>query len=270
MLTISPGWAAAIDDYISSQRAAGYPQATQTIRREHLQYLARRIGVEPWEVTADELVEWAAQQSWSPSTRRSRRTSFQSFYRWAKATKRRKGDPSKALARVKQPRPKPRPVPQRVYLEALMKADEDERIWLELARNHGMRRGEIAVVHSTDIVEDLIGHSLVVHGKGNVDRVVPLTNAMARTLLERGSGWMFHGAVGGHISPRWLGERASVLLEGHWTIHSLRHAAGTEWNRAGGLLVAQRLLGHASVATTQVYCEVPDESLALTLRATAL
>lgn len=47
------------------------------------------------------------------------------------------------------------------------------------------------------------------------------------------------------------------------------HAAGTRWNKAGGLLVAQKLLGHASVATTQIYCEVPDEDTRATLLATA-
>lgn len=268
-MNIPTEWATAIDDYITHQVNGGYPITTQRMRREHLQYLARRIGVGPWQLTGEQLLDWAKVQPWAPSTRRSRRTSFQSFYRWAKATKRRKGDPSASLPKVRQGRPKPRPMPVRVWREALMRADVDERIWLELAYDHGMRRGEIAVVHSKDLVEDLVGWSLVVHGKGSIDRVLPLTPTMAAKLRDRGDGYAFPGDDNGHISPRWLGRRSSYLFEGDWTLHACRHAAGTRWNASAGLLVAQKLLGHASVATTQIYCEVPNEQLRETLLATA-
>lgn len=262
-------WAVAIDDYLASQTAAGYPSTTIKTRREHLQYFARRTAESPWQITADQLVRWAAAQDWSPSTRRSRRTSLQSFYQWAMRAGRRPDDPSTALRKVKQPRPSPRPMPLRVYDEALMRADVDERLAMELAWDHGMRRGEIAVVHSRDLVEDLFGYSLVVHGKGNIDRVVPLTPRMARKLLDRGAGYIFPGRINGHVSAEWLGKQVNACFEGAWTIHSCRHAAGTRWNRKGGLLVAQKLLGHASVATTQVYCAVADDELRETLLATA-
>lgn len=263
-------WAEWIDGFLASQQAAGYPLTTRTTRRQHLQHLARRIGVEPDILTADEFVQWAAEQDWSPSTRRSRRTTFQSFFRWAKETRRRRGNPSKALKKVKQPTPMPRPIPNRIYHEALMRADEDERIWMQLGYDYGMRRTEVALVHSRDLFEDLLGWSLMVHGKGNKDRPIPLAPAMARTLLDRGDGWLVDGdTAAGHISPWWVGRRVARLLEGEWTMHSLRHNAGTRWNRHGGLLVAQRLLGHASVATTQVYCAVDDDELRATVLASA-
>jgi len=268
-LTISPQWAEWIELYLASQRAAGYPLTTRNTRLQHLQHLARHIGIDPEPLTAEQLVEWAGGNDWAPSTRRSRRVSIQSFFTWAKDTKRRKGDPSRALRKIRQPTASPRPVPGRVYHEALMRADELETIWLELAYDHGMRRTEIALVHSDDIIEDFVGHSLLVHGKGGKDRVVPLTTQMARKLLEREPGWLAPGADNGHISPRWLGKRVNSLLDGNWTIHSLRHSAGTRWNRHGGLLVAQRLLGHASVATTQIYCAVDDIELRATVLATA-
>lgn len=263
-------WVEAIADYLASQRAAGYPLTTRNTRQQHLQHLARHIDLPPWTITADQLVAFCGEQEWAASTRRSRRTTFQSFFGWAKETKRRKGNPSRALKKVRQPSPSPRPVPKRIYAEALMRADELERIWMELAHDFGMRRAEIAQVHiSRDIFEDFVGHSIIVHGKGNKDRVVPLTPTMARTLLDRGDSWLCDGDERGHISARWLGKRVNRLLEGSWTIHSLRHSAGTRWNRHGGLLVAQRLLGHASVATTQVYCAVDDDELRATVLASA-
>lgn len=270
-MNITQNWCEAIDSYLAAQRAAGYPSTTQYTRRQHLQHLARHIGLEYQDIQHEQLVQWCSDQQWSPSTRRSRRTTFQGFFAWAKHTKRRKGDPARDLRRVRQPKPSPRPIPGRVYHEALMLADELERIWLELAHDLGLRRGELALVHHDDLVADLVGWSLVVHGKGAKDRLLPLTDRQAVMLLEATEdGWLCPGDDAGHISPRWLGKRVNTLLEGRWTIHACRHAAGTKFNAHGGLLVAQQLLGHASVATTEVYCALPLQALRDTVNATAL
>ena len=278
-MNIDQGWADAIYDYMSAQIAAGYPATTQYTRRQHLEHLARRIGVPPWEVTSDQLIEFAADQEWKPETRRSRRTTFQSFWSWAMLTGRTSSNPAIALTRVKLPRPAPRPVPERIYLQAYAKATDLERVWMQLAYDHGLRRGEIAQVHARDVLESwatdeagnrIRAYSLVVHGKGAVERTVPLVPRTALGVLDHAQGgWLTPGDHDGHVSARWLGKRVNRLLPDGWTIHTLRHGAGTKFNLHGGLLVAQRMLGHASVATTQVYCAMPDESLRDTVYATA-
>lgn len=157
----------------------------------------------------------------------------------------------------------PRPVPDRVYLEALIRADDDEALWIDLAAEHGLRRAEIACIHSDDLVETLLGDDLVVHGKGNKRRAVPLTRPMARALRARGAGWLFPGDYEGHISPRWLGARVSRLLEGNWTIHKLRHRAATRfWTLADAdpYAVAD-LMGWANLAMVRTYVKQPDDRL---------
>jgi integrase/recombinase XerC len=264
-MNITQQWADAIDSFIVAHRAAGYPETTQRTRREHLQHLARRIGTPPELVTADELVEWFAAQDWATSTRRSRRQTFRVFWSWMRSSGRRRGNPAKSLPKVRTTLPVGRPVPERIYREAFLRADADERVWMELAYHHGLRRGEIAVIHSSDILEDMDGFTLVVHGKGGRDRDVPLIAAMGFELANRGPGWLFPGDEGGHISARWLGKRVNRHLESPWTIHKLRHAAVTRWERAGGLIHAQRLAGHASVATTQMYVGSNAHELRATL-----
>jgi integrase/recombinase XerC len=271
-MTIIPAdWAAAIDRYLGVQRAGGSPTQTLSTRRQHLQHLARHVGVGPWQMTSEILTGWCGEQTWAPSTRRSRRTTFQSFYRWAREEKLVKPDPAKNLPRVKPTPPKPRPTPEPVYLEALIRASDVETIWLELAADHGMRRGEIACVHSRDVFADLIGHSIVVHGKGNKDRIVPLTPRTARRLLELGEGYAFPGDESGHISARWLGKKINRLLPDAWTIHSLRHRFANRTVRAvgGDLFVTQELLGHASPATTRMYVEVDRTQMRVALLAAA-
>jgi len=124
-------------------------------------------------------------------------------------------------------------------------------------------------VHSSDVSEDLLGYSLLVHGKGSKKRVVPLTDALAYQLRQLPHGWAFPGDDAGHLSPRWIGKQVAQLLGGGWTMHKLRHSAGTGFYLHGDLAIAQKLLGHASPATTLVYVKLPDERLRETVRRAA-
>lgn len=107
------------------------------------------------------------------------------------------------------------------------------------------------------------------HGKGSKDRTVPLTPTVARRLMELPDGWAFPGDLDGHLSPRWIGHIVTDLLGGDWTMHKLRHSAGTNFYLHGDLAIAQRLLGHASPATTMIYVKLPDDRLRATVLAAA-
>jgi integrase len=159
--------------------------------------------------------------------------------------------------------PNPRPAPDQVYRPALAAAGRRERLILRLAADHGLRRGEIAVVHSRDLVEDLDGWSLVVHGKGGRERLVPLLDDVAAELRSLPDGYAFPGRDGGHLSPRWVGRLVTRLLEGDWTTHKLRHRAATAWWEASGhdVLTVGELLGHADPKTTKLYVRVPTAHL---------
>ena len=126
-----------------------------------------------------------------------------------------------------------------------------------------MRRAEIAQVHERDLMRDLLGWSLVVHGKGRRDRVLPLTDDQASALrLACRGGWMLPGRIEGHLSPRRVGELAAEALAEGWTAHTLRHRAATAVHeQTGDLLAVQAMLGHASVATTQRYVATSDDRL---------
>lgn len=260
-------WSTAIADFITAQVGSGIAVTSTYTRRQHLQHLAARIERDPWAVTADDLAVFMARQNWATETRRSRRTTFAAFYGWAVATGRVPLDPVAGLAKMKPGDPRPRPVPDRVYLEALIRADTDEAVWIDLAAEHGLRRAEIACIHSDDIVETLLGYDLVVHGKGGKEREVPLTAAMARTLLERVEelprqrGHLFPGDDRGHVSPRWLGYRVNRLLAGAWTIHKLRHRAATRFYIAadGDPYVVADLMGWANISMVRTYVKLPDE-----------
>jgi integrase len=262
-MTLTQEWADAIESFILAQRAAGSPSTTCYTRRQHLQHLARRVDAGPWQLTPLQLIAYAGAHDWAVNTRRSRRATLLTFYQWAIATELTTSNPADALSKVRPPEPDPMPVPDDVYLAALARADDDEALWIDLAAEHGLRRAEIAQIHSDDIVSTLLGYDLRVRGKGGKRRMVPLTRPMARALLQRPSGWAFPGDENGHISPRWLGKRVNRLLEGEWTIHKLRHRAATRfWTVSDGdpYAVAD-LMGWANLNMVRVYVKQPSDRL---------
>lgn len=267
---ISPEWASAIDEFIEYEAAAGLPNTTRYTRRQHLEHLARRVDSPPWQLTLDELTEYMSSQQWAPETRRGRRTTFVSFWDYALEREHVTESIARGLPKAKPGKPAPRPIPESAYREALAKADERMQLALRLAHDAGLRRAEIAQIHSDDIFDDLTGWSLRVHGKGAKVRIVPLTSRLALELRALPYGWAFPGDDGGHLSPRWLGKLAIGLLPHPYTLHTLRHSfASRAYAHDRDLLAVQELLGHASPATTRTYVVLPKEALRQTVDAIA-
>lgn len=255
LVRVPDEWAAIIGRYLASQRAGGISETTIDTRRQHLGFLARRIGYDPAEVTPSALVEWCAQQDWAPESRRGRSNTFRGFWQWCE----RVGampDASVELPKVRAGTGIPRPAPDRVYMRAIMRSDVRTRLILRLAAECGLRRAEIAVIHSDDMIDDFVGWSLLVHGKGRKDRIVPLTAGIANELLELDDGYIFPGQIDGHLSPRRVGELATDALDGIWTLHTLRHRFATRTYQIDhDVFAVQELLGHASAETTRRYVQ---------------
>jgi len=241
-------------------RAAGRPATTIELRTYHVRRVMREVGIDPWSLTAEDLVDYLGAQRWGAETRRSYRASLRGFYTWAQATGRRQDNPALLIPSVKLPRRVPRPTPEVIYRQALL--DADDRAWLivQLAAVCGLRRGEIARAHREAVVRDLVGHSLRVLGKGGHERMVPLPRDLARTILAMPPGWLFPSTArgGGHLTPAHVGKIVSRLLPEGWTCHTLRHRCATvAYASRGDLRAVQELLGHAKPETTALYTLIP-------------
>jgi integrase len=137
------------------------------------------------------------------------------------------------MPKVREHRGQPRPAPDAAWREALIAAPPRVMVMLRLAAEAGLRRGEAARVHTRDLLDGLGGAQLLVHGKGNKQRTVPVSDDLA-ALIRRGAaghtpgaprdGWLFpNGFDGGHITAPHLGEIVSRVLPDQWTMHTLRH-----------------------------------------------
>jgi integrase/recombinase XerD len=143
----------------------------------------------------------------------------------------------------------------------------------------GIRVGELCKLRVEDVAPD--GSSLRVQGKGSRDRVAYISDAALRTeLLEVTQrrrqaadtcGALFLNRYQLPIKPQSVRSKLrryadEVGFARRITPHMLRHTAATLLIETGvDIRFVQRLLGHSSIATTEIYTHVSDESLRKTL-----
>jgi len=143
-----------------------------------------------------------------------------------------------------------------------------DRAILALLAYGGLRRGEVMAADVGDYSRE--APSLLVHGKGNKDRVVPL-HAVAQTALDAYLATRHGLAPEQPLFLSWRGritkqvvvllcKRVSRRIGRRLHPHLFRHTFATELlNRRADLRVIQTLLGHESLATSVIYTHVSPE-----------
>lgn len=260
-------WEQAIDEWSLWLIAAGLKESSRYLRRYHLTRFSRHVGdVSPWDLDHDDVVRILARPNWAAETRRSARSSLTSFYRWAQASGRTSTNPAALTPSVPVRRGTPRPTPDGILQRALEDADERLTVMLTLGAYEGLRRGEICKVHRNDVVQMDDEHwELVVIGKGDKRRQIPLLDSLARRLIalgdESGTGYVFPGQINGHLSAPYVGKLMSQALPRGWSAHTLRHRfASKAYAVERDILAVKELLGHEDVRTTQIYTAVPSDA----------
>lgn len=264
----APLWRDAINGYLSYLRAAGQRQESVKTRSRQLVRLSLDLpDVRPEDVSAPDLLTWFESKSWAIETRRSARDAVRLFCAWMRLTGRRDDDPSSILPRVRRSSPQPHPCPDSVIREALRTAKPDVRLMIRLAAECGLRRNEIAQVAAGDVLDGGDGYSLIVHGKGGKQRIVPMPDDLALDVIAY-DGPCFPGRFGGTVEASYIGKRVGAALPKGFSCHSLRHRYATRlYAETRDILLVSKMLGHTKVETTQAYVALPSVGLQETMRA---
>jgi integrase/recombinase XerD len=261
--------------------------------RRYVAFLSHRDVEEPETVDEGAIRSFVASLSASthgPEERPYRATSVaralsavRSFHRFLLREGVTTRDPAVGVPHPRLPRSLPRPLPVddvRRLLEApdpTTPAGLRDRAILELLYGSGLRISELTGLDVDDI--DVESASLRVLGKGGKEREVPLgsfASSAVTAYLTRGRpalasgasrGALFLNARGGRLSRQSCARSLTryVRLAGidrRVTLHTLRHSFATHLLEGGAdVRVVQELLGHASVATTQIYTLVTSQHL---------
>jgi integrase/recombinase XerD len=149
---------------------------------------------------------------------------------------------------------------------------------VELLYATGLRVSELVTLPASAARKD--ARVIIVRGKGNKERMVPLNDAAKRAMAaylallketghEAQSKWLFPSFGGsGHLTRQHFARElkalagAAGLRAAHVSPHVLRHAFASHLLHNGAdLRVVQTLLGHADISTTQIYTHVLEERL---------
>lgn len=218
--------------------------------------IVRAFPEGPQALTPAEWERWSGTHQWATETRRSYTATIRSFYHWHDGS-----DPTRTVPRIRPAMPDPRPIPDELLMPALTAADDRTRLVLRLAAEAGLRRAEIAGLPSSALNLTHVPPLLTITGKGRKVRTVPITRSLADELAARPGPWIFPGPAG-HLTPRHVGALAKRVLPAGWTLHTLRHRFAAHAYTDHDVLAVQRLLGHASPATTQRYVPSSMDDLA--------
>ncbi len=291
----SEGAARLMQDWLAQLAAVrgASPRTVEAYRRDvsgYLGFLAQHWGgpagaAALGRVSIADLRAWMASERGRGLSARSLArglSAVKSFHAWLAETR---GLAAPAVTATRGPRLKarlPRPVaPEAAQgLIAAMEAQSPSR-WmaardvavLTLLYGCGLRISEALGLRQADAP---LPEMLRIRGKGGRERLVPVLPVARRAVEEYRAllpfppdpaAPLFLGARGGELSPRHVqkaveGARMQLGLPATTTPHAMRHSFATHLLEAGGdLRTIQELLGHATLATTQIYTGIDQVRL---------
>ncbi|TNM60769.1 site-specific tyrosine recombinase XerD [Aliirhizobium smilacinae] len=233
-----------------------------------------------------------SKRGFASSSQARRLSAMRQFYKFLYAESLRTDDPTTVLDAPKKQRPLPKNLSEESVTKLLERAaleaaepDKDHLsrlrmlVLLELLYATGMRVSELVSLPLKVLEQD--GRFLMIRGKGNKERLVPLSRSSIAALKAYGeakkaeeadgeqSPWLFpsHGCAG--YLPRQVFARDLKGLAARAGIkaasispHVMRHAFASHLLAHGAdLRVVQELLGHSDISTTQIYTHVLEERL---------
>lgn len=288
-------WLADFERYLVSERG----RSPHTVRaylgdvRALVEFAAERGVTDLAQVDLPVLRGWLASLTTDGLTRSTigrRASAARTFFGWATRTGRVPSDPSVRLGSPRRDRMLPQVLGQQQARElldvALVATDDDDPVHLrdhaalELMYGSALRVSELVGLDVDDV--DTGRHVLRVTGKGDKQRVVPyglpaqhaldawLTRGRPRLAGSQSGGALLLGRRGRRVGQRQVREAvhrlvAHVADADDVSPHGLRHSAATHLLEGGAdLRAVQELLGHATLATTQIYTHVSVERLKAT------
>lgn len=251
-------YAAMWEDWARAMRVRGLADGTLATRSTNYRSWFEFIG-DRWQSAGHRDVEaWLDTRTLAAGTTNRAVSDIAQFYRWARREGLASIDPTDLVDRPKVPRRLPRPADEAGSERALALGAPMERRACALMLYGGLRCIEVSRLLRRDI--DLVEGWLSLFGKGSKERRVPILAPLEpwlAELVDDPPDTHVYRSSRGPVTPERVSHRVNEHLRGagcQFTCHQLRHRYGTHMlRRTRDLRLVQTLLGHANVATTQIY-----------------
>lgn len=252
----------AVGEYLLDCKDRALRPRTIVLKHQRLVAMQAAVGC-----PLERMSEAHAKDWWRALTRRNVKSSTRavylsharSFYAWAVREDIVTRDPTRKLMMPKRRLGTPRDLDPAAVIAVLGRVPRRTRLAMSLMLWGGLRCAEVAEVRGQDLITRGHGEDVLrVRGKGGNERVVKLPAWLAAEVRDVGAGWVFpsdkdHGPVMPSTVGRWVSSslRAADIDA---TAHQLRHTFATGLYRVKpDVLLLQTALGHATLATAQVY-----------------
>ena len=262
-----------LNQYLDSlQKIKNYsPNTIKSYKNDIQQYLNE-------DITLGEFAKYlkiCSKKEYTKSTINRKITSIKTFLNWCIEKKYFDITALKSVRSLKNEKKLPNILTSNYINELLdelpIKDDKDirDKAILELMYSSGLRVSEVSDLTLNDIKKN---RSIKVIGKGNKERVLPLTSRAYEAINsyikysrkifinQKSYSYIFLGVRGGKLSDREI--RRIVKLRVGTFPHSLRHTFATHLLDGGAdLRIVQELLGHNDPSTTQIYTHVSKKQM---------
>ena len=208
-------------------------------------------------------------------------STLRSFYSFLLREKEIKVTPMIGVKSLKQPKDLAKFVPEHDINKVSFVENDDfvhrrNEVVFEILYQTGIRQAELRAIKDEDV--DVISKSIKVIGKRNKERIIPVGNDLLEKIdkyktvrddsfTERDDTLLIVDNKGRQASPKFIYDLIHTILQGVTTIeqkspHVLRHTFATHLlNRGADIRAIQKLLGHSSLSSTQVYTHNTIEKL---------
>lgn len=262
-----------LDQYLDSlEKIKNYsPNTIKSYKNDILQYLDEEVVLGEF----SKYLKICSKKEFSKTTINRKITSIKTFLIWCIEKNYLESSSLKSVKNLKAEKKLPNVLTAN-YINQLLDSlsskdpkDIRDKAILELMYSSGLRVSEVSNLSIKDIKNN---KSIKVLGKGNKERVLPITSRAydvinkylihSRTVFvnEKSDSFLFLGVRGGQLSDREI--RRIVKLRVGTFPHSLRHTFATHLLDGGAdLRIVQELLGHNDPSTTQIYTHVSKKQM---------
>lgn len=252
-------WVPLLDQWVKYLRIRGCTPATIENWWYDVSRLALTLDKTACRITDKDIIHYL-DRGLSANGIRSDRNAFNSFFTYLIHAGLREDNPLAALPKVKRDKHKMKPATCEQVEKGLGDPNPAARLMVMMLADLGIRRSELAQIRKEDLIQEDGYTAIIIHGKGDKDRILPLSQRLRQALATMPDGYLFPGRFHGHVHPdtvyRYV-KRATGA-----TPHAIRRRFATDlWHATGDAVKVQGMLGHESLATTQAYIYSTQDDL---------